>query len=222
MTIRRPKDAPAATAVAAGDTFLIDGATGVRALAATAVPSVLPGKVVTVNNSLTLAGTDGTTMTFPTTSASVARTDAGQTFTGTQAFGALTATTLNGAALDNLAWTAYTPSSAFATPGTSVMATAAGRWKQIGKTVHFSVDATVTTVGTGTGSWVIGLPTASSASNPIIGASGKEVITLGVLLAIQAVGSPATTCTVLKYDNTSLAAGGNGTRVQFNGTYEAA
>ncbi len=40
--------------------------------------------VLTVNNILTLAGTNGTTMTFPTTSASIARTDAGQTFTGTQ------------------------------------------------------------------------------------------------------------------------------------------
>lgn len=42
------------------------------------------GKTLTANNTLTLAGTDSTTMTFPTTSASVARTDAGQTFTGNQ------------------------------------------------------------------------------------------------------------------------------------------
>jgi hypothetical protein len=55
-----------------------------------------PGKVLTLSNSLTLAGTDGTVLTFPATSATIARTDAGQTFTGTQAFGALTATTLNG------------------------------------------------------------------------------------------------------------------------------
>ncbi len=37
-------------------------------------------------NSLTFAGTDGKTMTFPGTSASIARTDAGQTFTGAQVF----------------------------------------------------------------------------------------------------------------------------------------
>ena len=43
-------------------------------------------KTLTVNHSLTLAGTDGTTMTFPSTSASVARTDAAQTFTGNQTF----------------------------------------------------------------------------------------------------------------------------------------
>jgi hypothetical protein len=43
-------------------------------------------KTLTVNNSLTLAGTDSTTMTFPGTSATIARTDAGQTFTGTNIF----------------------------------------------------------------------------------------------------------------------------------------
>ena len=44
------------------------------------------GKTFAVNQSLTLAGTDSTTMTFPSTSASIARTDAAQTFTGTQTF----------------------------------------------------------------------------------------------------------------------------------------
>jgi hypothetical protein len=42
------------------------------------------GKTLTFNNSITLAGTDSTTMTFPTTSATIARTDAAQTFTGIQ------------------------------------------------------------------------------------------------------------------------------------------
>jgi len=43
-------------------------------------------KTLTVNNSLTLAGTDATVMTFPTTSATIARTDAAQTFTGDQTY----------------------------------------------------------------------------------------------------------------------------------------
>ena len=46
-------------------------------------------KTLTFNNSLTLAGTDATTMTFPTTSATIARTDAAQTFTGVQTFASL-------------------------------------------------------------------------------------------------------------------------------------
>jgi hypothetical protein len=46
--------------------------------------TIADGKTLTANNSLTLTGTDATTMTFPTTSATMARTDAGQTFTGDQ------------------------------------------------------------------------------------------------------------------------------------------
>lgn len=53
-------------------------------------------KTLNFTNSLTLTGTDGTTMTFPTTSATLARTDAANTFTGTQTIGALVATTVNG------------------------------------------------------------------------------------------------------------------------------
>lgn len=44
------------------------------------------GKTLTINKSLTLDGTDSTTMTFPTTNATIARTDAAQTFTGVQTF----------------------------------------------------------------------------------------------------------------------------------------
>lgn len=59
-----------------GNTFT----TGTYTLTGTA------GKTLTFSNSITLAGTDATTMTFPTTSATIARTDAGQTFTGVQTF----------------------------------------------------------------------------------------------------------------------------------------
>jgi hypothetical protein len=43
-------------------------------------------KTLTVSNSLTLAGTDATVMTFPSTNATIARTDAAQTFTGDQTY----------------------------------------------------------------------------------------------------------------------------------------
>jgi len=43
-------------------------------------------KTLTVNNSLALTGTDSTVMTFPSTSATIARTDAAQTFTGDQTY----------------------------------------------------------------------------------------------------------------------------------------
>lgn len=62
--------------------------------AVNSVLTVADGKTFTANHSLTLAGTDGTTMTFPSTSASIARTDAAQTFTGNQ--------TVNGAIIGNV------------------------------------------------------------------------------------------------------------------------
>ena len=48
--------------------------------------SITGGKTLTSTNTLTLSGTDSTTMTFPTTSATIARTDAAQTFTGAQTY----------------------------------------------------------------------------------------------------------------------------------------
>jgi hypothetical protein len=57
------------------------------------------GKSLTVNNALTLAGTDATTMTFPSTNATIARTDSAQTFTGVQTMTspALTTPVISGA-----------------------------------------------------------------------------------------------------------------------------
>lgn len=52
--------------------------------ATNATLTIAEGKTLTVSNSLTIAGTDATTMTFPTTSATLARTDAANSFTGDQ------------------------------------------------------------------------------------------------------------------------------------------
>jgi hypothetical protein len=58
----------------------------ITAPATSSTLAVADGKTFTVSHSLTLAGTDTTTMTFPATSATIARTDAAQTFTGSQTF----------------------------------------------------------------------------------------------------------------------------------------
>lgn len=58
----------------------------ITAPATSAILTIADGKTLTVNHSLTLAGTDSTTMTFPSTNATIARTDAAQTFTGNQTF----------------------------------------------------------------------------------------------------------------------------------------
>ncbi len=61
-----------------------------------AILAIAASKTLTVSNTMTLAGGDSTSITFPNAAATMARTDAGQTFTGTNAFGVITATTLNG------------------------------------------------------------------------------------------------------------------------------
>jgi hypothetical protein len=48
--------------------------------------TIADNKTLSVTQSLTLAGTDGTTITFPSTNASIARIDAAQSFAGTQTF----------------------------------------------------------------------------------------------------------------------------------------
>jgi hypothetical protein len=58
----------------------------ITAPATSSTLAIADGKTFTVSRSLTLTGTDTTTMTFPSTSATIARTDAAQTFTGSQTF----------------------------------------------------------------------------------------------------------------------------------------
>lgn len=79
------------------------------------------GKSLSLNNTLTLAGTDGTTMTFPSTSATIARTDAANTFTGVQTMTSPNFTTpvLGTPSSGNLAnCTGYVGTSALVTLGT--------------------------------------------------------------------------------------------------------
>lgn len=89
------------------------------------------GKSLTVNNSLTLAGTDATVMTFPTTNATIARTDAAQTFAGVQTF---TTPVINGIPTGTGVATA-------ATANTLVLRDGTGRFAG-------SVTETTTAVGT--------------------------------------------------------------------------
>ncbi len=93
--------------------------------ATAATLTIADNKILTVNNTLTLSGTDSTTMTFPSTSATIARTDAANTFTGTQTVGALVATTVNGNTI---------------TTGTGVLTLGAGK--------TFTPSNTITLTGT--------------------------------------------------------------------------
>lgn len=65
---------------------------GVTISSTTGTLTITSGKTLAATNTLTLSGTDSTTMTFPSTTASVARSDAAQTFTGTQTFAQIVTT----------------------------------------------------------------------------------------------------------------------------------
>lgn len=59
---------------------------GLTLTSSTGTVTITNAKTLAVTNTLTLSGTDTTVMTFPTTTATIARTDAAQTFTGLQTF----------------------------------------------------------------------------------------------------------------------------------------
>jgi hypothetical protein len=74
----------------------------ITAPATSSTLAVADGKTLTANKTLTLDGTDSTTMTFPATSATIARTDAAQTFTGAQTFSTAIAVGSGGTGLSTL------------------------------------------------------------------------------------------------------------------------
>lgn len=82
----------AITAPATSTTLTI-ARVAITAPATAATLTIADGKTLTANNTLTLAGTDSTTMTFPTTSATLARTDAANSFTGDQTISGAVITT---------------------------------------------------------------------------------------------------------------------------------
>jgi hypothetical protein len=70
------------SAVTTSHDYKLSGVTSSAKAVSNAVAIITSGKTLSVSNTLTLSGTDSTTMTFPSTNASVARTDAANTFTG--------------------------------------------------------------------------------------------------------------------------------------------
>ena len=134
-------NSPTGTVVYAG-TQVVAKLNGNTITAGTGVLTLAAGKTLTASNTLTLAGTDATTQTFPTTNATIARTDAGQTFTGVQI-------STNGARTGHV----YKVGVATATPITLFSAAVAGRYDifitcVVADAANYGAFATVITDGT--------------------------------------------------------------------------
>src|ERR1022692_3284449 len=111
-------------------------------------------KTLTASNTLTLAGTDSTTMTFPTTSATMARTDAAQTFTGLQTFDTVAANSLSIAGTNSTAATllAFSPTMTFdvATMNGAALSPTMTGGNTLNTTVNSLTINPTLTAGTGT------------------------------------------------------------------------
>lgn len=133
--------------------------------------TIADGKTLTVSNSLTLAGTDATMMTFPTTSATIARTDAANTFTGHQTIEGVTSTGATGtgnlvfSASPTFTGTVNTATLSATTINATTVATTTGATQTLGnsnstQTVNLGIGATTNTmtqtVNIGTGSTASG------------------------------------------------------------------
>ena len=149
-----------------GATLTTSTINGLTVTSSTGTLTIANGKTHVVSNSITLAGTDSTTMTFPSTTATIARTDAANTFTGTQTFGALVYTTLNGntwatgtGTLSIAAGKTFTASNSITLAGTdSTTMTFPGTSATIARTDaantftgHQTIEGVTSTGATGTG-----------------------------------------------------------------------
>ncbi len=116
--------------------------------------SIASGKTHTVNQSITLAGTDSTTMTFPTTSATIARTDAANTFTGVQTMTSpaittpaiATSATITGV---NDTTALVVTGGSITGSGTTPFVTIAGTWNTSGVAKAVVINVTRTAAGSG-------------------------------------------------------------------------
>jgi hypothetical protein len=149
---------------------------GLTVTASTGTLTIGNGLTETFNNTLTFAGTNGTTETFPTTSATIARTDAANTFTGTQTIGALVATTFNGNTLTTGSSTfTGTAAQTYTFPTTS--ATIARTDAANTFTGHQTIEGTATTGATGSNLLVFA--TSPTLTTPVLGAAAYSTLAGG-------------------------------------------
>lgn len=154
---------------------------GLTITTSTGVLTITNAKTLAVTQSLTLSGTDSTTMTFPTTSATLARTDAANTFTGHQTIEGVTSTgaTGSGKLVFDTSPTLVTPILGTPTSGTLTNAT--------GLPVAGITASTVTALGVGS----VELGHASDTTLSRASAGVLAVEGVNVLLNGGALGTPS-------------------------------
>lgn len=111
------------------------------------------------------------------------------------------------------AWTAYTPTLACGT-GTLTASSTAGRFKIVDKTTFVQFSATLTTLGTCSGSISVSLPSTAQSTSTMV---GRESGSTGVSM-IGVVVAGASVMGVTKYDGLPIITAGF--IYIFNGTYE--
>ncbi len=125
-------------------------------------------------------------------------------------------TPTNGLIVNNIGyeqpWKSYTPTIA-SSSGALSAATATGKYKVEGKSVHFTAAGSVTNVGTGSVAVELSLPFAANALTIV---AGRERA-FGAQLQGD-IQPAASVVSITKYDNTFPAA--NGTQMVVSGTYE--
>lgn len=116
------------------------------------------------------------------------------------------------------AWTTWTPS-VLPISGTFTATSGTGKFSQNGKTVTYRCVLTVTTIGTGTGLlFTLPVVAAFSASPWGIGVGREDALT-GNMAFVRV--ASTTTGTVSRYDNGNILSGGNGSKIEIWGSYEA-
>lgn len=157
--------------------------------AGTGVLTLAAGKTLSALKTLTLDGTDGTTMTFPATNATLARTDAANTFTGHQTIEGVTATGATGTGKMVFDTSPVLVTPALGTPAsgvaTNLTGTAAGLTAG-NVTTNANLTGPITSAGnatavasqTGTGSKFV-MDTSPTLVTPNIGAATGTSLNLG-------------------------------------------
>lgn len=127
----------------------------------------------------------------------------------TPILGAATATTINGAALDNLAWTTYTPTiTSQSGTFTGATTTISGRYKQTGKTVIAQADVLLTALGSGSPVQGLRISLPFVAANFNYSGVSTEIVNTGTLgRAIVLAGS--SNADTRKYDGSTWIVAGN-------------